>query len=385
MKAPRPRHSLVIGKFYPPHLGHVHLASMAARFSDHVTVVVMGSCAENLSIQDRVDWLSDALAHFPGLRVTGIVDDLPVDYADPDAWDGHVELMRKAVELADQPHAFPPLDAVFSSEFYGFEMGERLGVLPVVLDPQRTTLPASGMAVRRDLVGHWDFLPAATCAGLCLRVVIVGAESTGTTTLASDLAAFLKTRGGAWERTQWVAEYGRDHSATMVSLAASLGDQGMPEDLEWSEEDFLFIAQEQTRQENEAARRGGPVLVMDTDALATTIWHERYRGKHSERLTALVDALPRRDLYVLTDHEGVLFHQDGLRDGEHLREAMTQSFDALLGSQSKVPWIRVKGDRQSRIDQVVRCIDEILAVRFAFSAPLPQANKPLGKIQKDSP
>ncbi|MEO6097643.1 MAG: adenylyltransferase/cytidyltransferase family protein [Fibrobacteria bacterium] len=42
VKPPGFRHALVIGNFYPPHNGHLHLIETAGTFSDHVTVVVLG-------------------------------------------------------------------------------------------------------------------------------------------------------------------------------------------------------------------------------------------------------------------------------------------------------------------------------------------------------
>ena len=87
----------------------------------------------------------------------------------------------------------------------------------------------------------------------------------------------------------------------------------------WTEEDFVDIAREQNRREDEAARRSGPVLVCDTDAMATAVWHERYRGARSARVEEVADAMAPRALYLLTDHTDVPFEDDGLRDGEHVR------------------------------------------------------------------
>ncbi|NEE33240.1 AAA family ATPase, partial [Streptomyces sp. SID7982] len=70
----------------------------------------------------------------------------------------------------------------------------------------------SGTAVRKDPVGCWDFLQPPVRAALARRVVILGAESTGTTTLARALAAHYRARGGVWARTGYVAEYGREYS-----------------------------------------------------------------------------------------------------------------------------------------------------------------------------
>jgi len=39
----RGTHGLVIGKFYPPHLGHHHLIAGAARQVERLTVLVMAS------------------------------------------------------------------------------------------------------------------------------------------------------------------------------------------------------------------------------------------------------------------------------------------------------------------------------------------------------
>jgi len=55
------------------------------------------------------------------------------------------------------------------------------------LDQTRKLYPTSGTAVRQDLVPQWDMLSPAVRAGLAMRVVVVGAESAGTTTLSREL------------------------------------------------------------------------------------------------------------------------------------------------------------------------------------------------------
>ncbi|WP_256842158.1 AAA family ATPase [Ornithinimicrobium cryptoxanthini] len=54
------------------------------------------------------------------------------------------------------------------------------------------------------MAGHWWALPTPVRAWLTRRVVVLGAESTGTTTLSRDLAAELGCG--------WVPEFGRDWS-----------------------------------------------------------------------------------------------------------------------------------------------------------------------------
>ncbi|WP_148713827.1 AAA family ATPase [Chitinolyticbacter meiyuanensis] len=363
------QHGLVIGKFYPPHLGHLYLMRTAARHCRQVTVAVLGASVESISIADRVAWLRECLADLPNVCVVGALDDVPVDYHDAAIWDAHVSIMRWAV--SEGAAADVAVDAVFTSESYGSELARHFGATSVCLDPQRALHPVSGTAVRADLAAHWWQLPAPVRAGLAMRVTVVGAESTGTTTLARDLAMALQARGGAWTATRWVAEYGREYSQNLLALARARDPKARPQDVHWQADDFALIAAEQTWRENAAAREGGPVLVCDTDALATCIWHERYRGLRHPGVEAIAAAMPPRQLYLLTDHAGVPFEDDGLRDGETLRPWMTQRFADVLAAQP-VPWLRLVGDRQTRLAQALAAVDAAWQRHSRFTLPLEQ-------------
>jgi nicotinamide riboside kinase len=115
----------------------------------------------------------------------------------------------------------------------------------------------------------------------------------------------------------------------------------------WTDADFEMIARRQQRDEDRAARRSGPVLVCDTDALATCIWQERYLGRSTGPVEAIA-ASRSYSLSVLTSDD-IPFVQDGLRDGEHLRGWMTERFRERL----REPWIEVRGTVDERVDQVL--------------------------------
>ena len=342
------QHGLVIGKFYPPHLGHEYLIRTAALHSQAVTVAVLGANAEQLTIAQRVQWLRAAFADTPNVRIVGELDDVPVDYNDAAIWQAHVDIMRDAIRQADtcwSPQ--PPVDAVFSSESYGNRLAGYFNCQHVCLDEARSLYPTSGTAVRADVVGQWHMLSPAVQAGMALRVVVLGAESTGTTTLSRDLAAALRRRGGVWAKTQWVAEYGREYSANLLALARATNPWATAFDIAWQSPDFVQVAREQCRRENAAAPYGSPVLVCDTDAMATRIWHERYMGTTEPAVDEVAAAMPPRALYILTSEQGVPFEDDGLRDGEHLRPWMNQRFRDVLATQD-TPWLEVVGTPQAR-------------------------------------
>ncbi|MEO6525542.1 MAG: AAA family ATPase, partial [Gemmatimonadaceae bacterium] len=260
-----------------------------------------------------------------------------------------------------------PIDVVFSSEAYGAELARHFDAAHVCLDRARALHPVSGTLVRADLPAHWMQLPPAVRVGLALRVVIVGAGSSGTTTLARALCAALGGRGGVWARTAWVAEYGREYSANLLALARARDAEATPLDVDWQEDDFVHVAVVQTRREQEAARDGGPVLVCDTDALATRVWHERYRGTASARVADVASSMPTRALYLLTDHRDVAFEDDGLRDGAHRRPWMTERFASEL-AQGTVPWHLVSGTQGERLDAALRHVDEVMPLWWPFAA-----------------
>ena len=53
----RPRHGLVIGKFYPPHAGHHLLVRTAAALCERVSVVVMAAQVVSIPLPARVAWI----------------------------------------------------------------------------------------------------------------------------------------------------------------------------------------------------------------------------------------------------------------------------------------------------------------------------------------
>ncbi|KRD41599.1 cytidyltransferase [Cellulomonas sp. Root930] len=334
-------HGLVIGKFYPPHAGHLALVRAALARCDRVTVQVLGSSQESLTPELRASWLR---AELPGAHVVAALDDAPVDYASPHAWDAHVAVIRGLLDA--------PVDVVLTSDSYGAELAQRLGATWVQVDPGRRSTPVSGSAVRADPARYWWALPAAVRAWFVRRVVVLGAESTGTTTLAEDLTAHFGL--------PTVAEFGREWSEVRPGgLAAP-----------WHTAEFDLVAREQARREDDAAAASPvPLLVCDTDVLATTVWHERYVGRPSPSVTALA-AQRVPDLYLLTGDE-IPFVQDGMRDGEHLRHTMQDRFRDALAAQP-APWVELRGSRAERLERAIALVDPLLATPRPLAEPLEQ-------------
>jgi HTH-type transcriptional repressor of NAD biosynthesis genes len=339
--------AVVVGKFLPPHHGHKLVVDTAAAVADRVVVVVCERPDDVVPACVRASMLREI---HPAATVLVTPDDVP-DHA-PDAraheisraWAERVTALCQA-ELGAGP------DVVCSSEEYGPRFAGYLGARHVAVDRERRRVPVSGTAVRADPRAAWPYLEPCVRAWYVPRVCVVGAESTGTTTLARDLAAHYGV--------PWVPEYGRRFCE----------EQGVPvEDIPWRTEHFVTIATTQQAHEDAAARLGPPLLVCDTDALATSVWHERYVGAASPEVAGIA-ASRRYALYLLTGDD-IPFVQDGTRDGEHLRGWMTERFRELLAAREE-PWLEVRGSRQERLAAAVAAVDRVTATMPGAAAVEP--------------
>ena len=300
----------------------------------------------------RVAWVAEEFAHHPNVVVIGAIDDVPVDYQNPEIWSKHVEIMRQALESV--PHG--PVDVVITGEDYGDELAHRFEAVHERVD--RSLDGRSGSRCRHAMKSYWDDLADAAKIGLAKRVVVVGAESTGTTTLAFDLATAIGST--------FVPEYGRVASLSKLAAVRSVSPNSEMEDVNWSSDDFTMIAFKQQSLIDRACL-SSPIVVADTDALATSVWHDRYvGGSHGTALT--LSQINPATLYFLTSPKGIPFHQDGFRDGEGIREEMTRSFETALGLQS-VPYVALEGIRSERLETALSWMARS-EFAFDFAPPL---------------
>jgi NadR type nicotinamide-nucleotide adenylyltransferase len=160
------------------------------------------------------------------------------------------------------------------------------------------------------------------------RVAILGAESSGKSTLAEALAAR--------HHTIWVPEYLREFVDTEGRVPR--------------EDDQFGIARTQCAREDAAAAHASGLLFCDTTPLMTAVYSLQYW----QRVDAQLDALARRHDYALT----IVTAPDGAWVADGLQResaAVRQSVHAkllLLLRQRTIEFTLVTGGLASRILQV---------------------------------
>lgn len=305
---------LVIGKFLPPHAGHAHLIGVAAAGVERLSVVLFSKAGEPIPGALRERWLREL---FPAVDLHHLAEEHPVDFADPSCWSFWIAAIRRTLPRGP--------DLVFSSAGYGEELARRLGARHVPVDPGRLEVPVCGTAIRERPLANWKFIPRCVRPHFVRRVALVGAESTGKSTLAAALAQRFGTR--------WVPEFAREY----------LGRRGgacLPGDLP-------IIARAQAAAEEELLLAANRYLFCDTDLLATALWSRRYFGACDPEVARLAGER-RYDLTLLLAND-LPWVDDGLRDSPGHREWFSEEFGRELSSRGRAFQV-VSGTGAARLE-----------------------------------
>lgn len=323
-------HGLVFGKFYPFHKGHHYLIRRAMEESAHVTVVVCSLLSETIPGVLRHAWVHQSVKEmltepeFAGktadvIHLDQTVPQEPSEH--PDFWAIWTGLLEGYLTPAH-----PKFDALFTSEDYGFQMADCLNCTHVLVDKERLTHPVSGTLCRRflnDKAGtHPEFtrffqeyadIQTKAPEPFHHRIVIVGSESTGKSTMTEKLADQLHAAA--------VLEYGRTYTDQFPLTGI---------------QDFYILLQKQLHlflhTPLEAVKN--PILICDTDAIVTQTFADLYFPLREKEFDVLAEQhihayRQHADLYLFLKPT-VKWVDDGTRLHEHYQEFAAQRIKERL-------------------------------------------------------
>ena len=277
------KNSLVLGKFYPPTLGHLHLINSAIEKSEKTHVFVCHRKDYDIDGKIRFETIRHIYSNNPNVIIHYIkhdFDDYPGEYGSTldefyDYWVN--KIVYKHVKK---------LDVIFTATDYGDEFAHYLGIKHELIDIERKTYPVSGTKVRNNPYDYWDLIPNETKSYFIKKIVLVGPESSGKSTLSKLLSEKLNV--------PLVKEYGAEY----------FNEKNLNKNSKDNEEftllDINKIASGQIHLEDESLNKGEKMIICDTDLMTTQIWSEIYFGKSPKWI---VDESYRRkyDLYLLMD------------------------------------------------------------------------------------
>lgn len=326
--------SLVVGKFSPLHRGHEHVIEEALAASEKVLVLgyskpEMPGCES----QRRRAWIN---RRFPMVLNFQIDDSDVRKLCGARAVQWHAMPENSATDethqvwlawLLDEPMGMRP-DALFGSEQYLYPMCERLTslwgkpVTPMLVDHERRSHPCIASQIRADVHAHREWLHPDVYRDFPLRIALLGAESTGKSTLARVLAESFGTL--------WVPEYGRERweeRQGRLTLA-----------------DLEFIARTQIEREDELLKQADGFLFCDTSPLTTLGYAEWMFGAQPNSLLAL--ATRRYDVLLLCEPD-FGFVQDGTRQSREFQLQQQTWYERQLEKRSE-RILRLRGTLKQR-------------------------------------
>lgn len=326
------------GCFDPLHLGHVDCILQAASCCEELYIILSVSTkVKQIDHRVRYRWLYQLTEHIGNVKILLLEDHCKEksEYT-PEVAMADCVYVRETIGK--------PIDAVFCGSDHGKDS------FWAVCYPECSlvSFPRNGMSstqIRKDPYAHWDWIPRIVRPYFVKKVLLVGGESVGKSTLTINLANRFNTN--------YIDEAGRD-----ISMRS--GDDRL-----MLQQDYTEILLNQKLNEIEAVKHSNKVLFIDTDALVTRFYLEFLDKETSEKNTALADAIDAINSYdlILFLEPDVKFVQDGGRSEEIRRDRLkySEQIKAILRAHNK-NFVCISGDHQNRYLEAVREVEKLLVM-----------------------
>ncbi len=213
-------------------------------------------------------------------------------------------------------------------------------------DSELFIFPRNGISsteIRKNPYSHWDWIPNIVKPYYVKKVLLMGGESTGKSTLTINLANRFNTN--------FIDEAGRDISERSGT------------DMMMLSEDFTEILLQHKLNEIKALENSNKVFFEDTDTLITQFFMgflEDPGIAKNKALSDAIDALNSYDLILFLEPD-VAFIQDGDRSEEirDNREKYSDQIKELLRSHGK-QFVTISGSYEERYEKAVEEVRKLI-------------------------
>jgi len=327
------------GKMIPMHRGHTYVATQASNMCDELywglshcfsrdRMLCHRSHFQNCTAEQRLTWMRMVAKDMPNVKVFDFEDADGDNYT---SWQEGADAIRAAIGK--------PIDYVFGSEPSYREIFAEVHPEAeyVLIDAGREYFPISSTQIRKEgPYKHWFMMPDVVRPYFVKKVVIVGPESCGKSTLVHSLARTFDTT--------YVDEFGR-------TMCEKVG--GIP-----TIEHYPTIAYGHKMMEYEAVSRATRVVFIDTEVLTTLFYKNLYTDDRNDTLYLEIAKHQNYDLWIFLTPD-VEWVDDGLRENPHTRERDSQRIQEMLES-FKIDFVKVGGTYQQRYMTSLKLVNNLL-------------------------
>jgi HTH-type transcriptional repressor of NAD biosynthesis genes len=322
--------AFVFGKFLPFHKGHEALINFALSKCEFLSVLVCVSDKEKIPGSIRKNWIVNTFYENPNIEVREY-------YYRTDQLTNESKASLKASEEWSKifKELFPDYSILVTSEEYGKMVAEFMNIKHILYDIERNHVNISATSIRENIIKNWNYLPDSVKPYFTMKVVILGTESTGKTTLAEKLATHFNCG--------LVLETAREIVANSNSFTF---------------EDLHLVAKEHAKRIDKTISADSPLVIIDTD-IHTTKSYSRFIFGMELKISADIYNSSQANLYLYLNND-IDYFQDGTRLSETDRNLLDLSHRQVL-IDHHIEFIEIKGNWDERFEMAVEQINKIIA------------------------
>ena len=317
------------GSFDPLHVGHLNCMIRSASMCEELFIVLSFSGKrDRIPMEYRYRWIYNSLKHMENVRIILLEDTKgsKEEYDEQEEWEAGRDFVLSKIGR--------PVDVVFcGSDYQGTGRYETLYRCPVIYF-DREDFSVCSTDIFRDPFRYWEYIPVIARPYFVKKVLLIGGESTGKSTLARNLALTYNTN--------YLEEVGRD----VCDYAGGVEELMI-------KEDFHEILLKHKLKEMEAVKESNRLLFVDTDALITKffsgfLFTDPDVRKRNDALADAITAINHFDLILFLEPT-VAFVQDGTRNEKLLtdREGYSQQIKDLF-DEAGMKYHCIDGDYEER-------------------------------------
>lgn len=322
--------AFVFGKFLPFHKGHEAMINFALSKCDFLTVLICCSNKENIPDTVRSSWIEKTFENEKKVEVRTFnyfESELPntseTSQSVSKIW---ADIFKKQL---------PDYSLLITSEEYGNFVAAFMNIQHIAFDIPKKMFPVSATAVRNDVFANWKFLPDSVKPDFAIKVVILGTESTGKTTLTEKLAKHFN-----------------------CSLVLEAAREIIANSNNFSFDDLHLVAIEHAKRIDKTILADSPLVIIDTD-IHTTKSYSRFNFEKELEISADIYNSNRANIYLYLNND-VEYLQDGTRLSEAERNLLDLSHRQVL-TDHNIDIIEIKGDWNERFEKAVDQVNKLIA------------------------
>lgn len=324
------------GAFCPLHLGHLTCMIKAAALCERLYIVISyRNHPSDIDVKVKIRWVYQLTKHLGNIEILTLKDTLDnkEDYTE-EYWQQDCVYVKQQIGTR--------IDVVFCGNDYdeGSFWNQCYQESELIVFPRNQY---NSTAIRENIYGHWDWMPQIVRSHFVKKVLLIGGESVGKSTLTINLAHYYNTN--------YLEEVGRELS----ELSGT--------DIYMQSEDFTRILLEHKAKELRLLSQSNKILFEDTDCLITHFFMEFLEDEKLEDNANLAEAIARLNSYdlILFLEPDVIWVQDGDRSEVMAADRVKYSNQIKelykkMGFSFKI----ISGNYVERFEQAVELVDELL-------------------------